>query len=154
MKFGAGFDDGLAQSHGILARRAAGLGLLSGRVHLHVDGEFGEGGVGLDGVAAGCVEKLRLLEGIHARYTEEVWDLAESLAVAYLIQQELDGSSKRLGVRSFEVGRTGLQAANEVPLDRPGQNLCLLRQLLGIVLTKVTLGYRLVVKGEDVIDRF
>jgi hypothetical protein len=40
-----------------------------------------------------------------------------------------------------------------VPLDGPGQHICLLAQLLGIVLSKVELLSRCLVEGDDVVDR-
>ena len=39
-----------------------------------------------------------------------------------------------------------------MPLDGPGQHICLLAQLLGIVLPEVELLSRCLVEGHDVID--
>lgn len=49
-------------------------------------------------------------------------------------------------------GLTGLETTDEVPPDGPREQLCLLRQLLGVVLAKVRLGRGLLVQGQDVID--
>ncbi len=48
---------------------------------------------------------------------------------------------------------TGLQAPDEMPLDGPGQHVCLLPQLLRVVLAKVQLAGRRLVEGQDVIGR-
>jgi hypothetical protein len=63
-----------------------------------VDVDFRESGIG----GARRVEELGLLEGVDAGDAEEVRDLGEVLAVA------------------------GLEAADEVPVNGPGEQLCLL----------------------------
>lgn len=73
--------DGVAQRHRVGAGRAAGLGLLAGRVDLHVDVEPLHGGLGGDEVAAGPVQQLRLLERVDAGDAPQVGDLGDGLAV-------------------------------------------------------------------------
>ena len=48
-------------------------------------------------------------------------------------------------------GLTRLQTANEVPMDRLWQQLCLLAELLRVVLAEMQLASRSFVQGQDVI---
>lgn len=50
-------------------------------------------------------------------------------------------------------GLARLQTADEVPLDRPGEQLGLLGQLLRVVLAKVQLVDWRLMQGEDVVGR-
>jgi hypothetical protein len=77
----------------------------------------------------GFVEQLGLFERVDAGHAEEVGDLGEVLAVA------------------------GLQAADEVPVDGPGEKLCLLGEFLGVVFAEVGVGGGSLVEGEDVDGR-
>lgn len=73
------------------------------------------------------IEQLGLFQGVDAGDAEEVWDLGEVLAVA------------------------GLEAADEVPVDGPGQQVGLLGEFLGVVFAKVGVGGGCLVEGEDVV---
>lgn len=111
------------QRDGIRAGAAAGLCLLARGVDLDVDVELWQVRVG----RPRRVEQLGLFQGVDAGDAEEVWDLGEVLAVA------------------------GLEAADEVPVDGPGQQVCLLGEFLGVVFAKVGVGGGCLVEGEDVV---
>jgi hypothetical protein len=112
-----------AERDGIRARGTAGLCLFARGVDLDVDVELWQIRVG----SSRRVEQLGLFQGVDAGDAEEVRDLGEVLAVA------------------------GLEAADEVPVDGPGQQLCLLGQFLGVVFAKVGVRGGFIVEGEDVV---
>lgn len=74
----------------------------------------------------GVVQQLGLFERVDAGHAKEVGDLGEVLAVA------------------------GLQAADEVPVDGPREELCLVGEFLGVVFAEVGVGGGSLVEGEDV----
>lgn len=118
------------QLHRLLARCAARLGRLARRVHLYVHVELGDRGIygsRRNGVAAVLVQQGRLLERVDAGDDKEVRDARQGLAVRRL------------------------QAADEVPVDRPRQDFGLLGEFLGVVLAEVGVGRFALVNSEDVI---
>ncbi|CRK14434.1 hypothetical protein BN1708_002699, partial [Verticillium longisporum] len=118
--------DGAAESDRLVAGRGAGLGLLAGRVDLDVDVELVDALPAGQQVGARTVQQPRLLQRVDARDAEEVGDVGELLGVARL------------------------QAADEVPAQRAGQEVDLLDELLGVVFAKVH-DRSVAVQGEYVV---
>lgn len=79
------FDDAATKRDRVLARRAARLGFLPGRVDLHVDGEFGQRRFRGEEIGARGVEESGFFEAIYGGYAEEVGDLGECLAVTWVL---------------------------------------------------------------------